>query len=118
MRRLWLGYALVFCMLFTACNEGPSVTVVNDLDFEVALVRCEDKSIFADETYISPGKSKTVHSAPTCTVQGPTSRAGPFGTAKNNGPYVGCLVIPEGTVRMKVSQATKDLSDKTCDGVE
>jgi hypothetical protein len=126
MKRLLTAATLVsgiFAVLATvACSAHEPVRVLNDLDFEVALVRCESKSIASGETYISPGEIRSIKAGATCPVQGPTSKGGPLGTAKLNGPYIGCLLIPDDAERdgvtLRVSQADRTVSFRTCDGVE
>jgi hypothetical protein len=65
---------------------------------------------------------RKIKPGPTCSVQGPTSKAGPFGLATSNGPYIGCLVVPpdsEGEdVTLRVSAADPRISFSDCDQQE
>ncbi len=110
-------------LLVAACGRGPAVKVVNDLDFEVALVRCESKSISgADPIFVPAGKEKTIRSGTRCIVMGPTTRSGPFGMNHGEGPYMGCLALPADSersgVKVYISTLDPNVSWDECDGVE
>jgi len=110
-------------LLFAACGRTPGVKVVNDLDFEVAFVRCESKSISgADPIFVPAGKEKTIRPGPRCIVMGPTTRSGPLGMNHGEGPYMGCLAMPAYSERagakVYLSDLDPDVSWDECDGVE
>ena len=116
--------ASLCCAIFVflaavACSSREPIRIVNDLDFEVALVRCESKSITSHETYIPPGAVRSVKSGDTCPVQAADRCAL---IAKCPGRYIGCLAIPADSERaevtLRVSQADPTVSFRTCDGVE
>lgn len=98
----------------------PGVEVVNDLGFPVALSRCESKSVAgADPIFIAEGKVKTIHPGATCIVNGPTTRFGPSGSIRAEGPYVGCLRMPRDSersgVRVYVSSVERNVGLSDCD---
>jgi hypothetical protein len=113
---------VVLVLVGSICSAGPpKIAVRNDLDFEIALIRCESKSIFGDDTYIKPSEVKSLRSAMTCMVLRPSRRVGFLGGARDNGGYIGCLLMPDGERKGKevlVSDADPEIDDRVCDGVE
>ncbi len=111
--------AAVTGLALLACSLQEPIRILNDLEFEVALVRCESKSLATDEVYIPPGESRSVRPGTTCSVQGPPRKGGLFGSAKLNGPYIGCLSIPDDTKRsgitLRISEADPSVSFASCD---
>ncbi len=111
-------------LLVSGCHSAywEKIAVRNDLDFEVALVRCESKSIFSDDIYIKPGEVSSLRSGMTCTVQGPSRKVGPLGGARDNGPYVGCLLMPPNGERrgkeVLVSAADPEVDIGACDSTQ
>lgn len=98
----------------------PGVRVVNDLDFSIALSRCESKSVSgADPIFLSKGDEKVIHPGAACIVSGPTTRFGPAGSIRGEGPYVGCLDMPADAdragVTIYVSTVQRDVGFTTCD---
>lgn len=120
-----LGGLLLFLLLVTlsaVCGPShPGVRVVNDLDFPIAInPRCWSRSVSgADPVFVAQAGETTIHPAGACMIHGPTTASGPAGTARAEGPYLGCLFMPddgerEGTT-LYVSALERDVSWSVCD---
>ncbi len=111
---------ILACTVSLACAQPPGVRVTNDLDFSIALVRCPSKSVSgADPIFISKGASKIIHPGAACIVTGPTFRFGPAGSLRGEGPYIGCLFMPDdadrASVTVYVSAVERDVGFADCD---
>ena len=108
-------------VLLVACSPNhPAVTVVNDLDFTIAIFRCETKRALADPKLISPGQQKVIHPGAACIVSGPAGKEGFLNGVLNPGPYIGCLLVPRDSERtqgitLQASDARADISESVCD---
>jgi len=114
------GFLLCCALLGFGCfsNHEP-VTVVNDMEFQVAISRCESKDATADPVLIPARKSKVIRPGAACIVRGPAEKKGFLNGVLDPGPYIGCLLIPADSaregVRLAVSKAEKAITAALCD---
>jgi hypothetical protein len=104
-----------------SASPASGVHVHNDLDYEVAVnPRCWTRSVSgADPEFIGPGESQRIDTAGPCIIHGPTSRFGPLGAIRGEGPYLGCLAIHNAArasdLIVRVSELDSHVSFSDCD---
>jgi len=116
-------FAGIACLgVMSSCGPAhPGVRVLNDLDYSVAInPRCWSKSVSgADPIFISPGDDTVIYPGEPCMIHGPTTRCGPFGAARCEGPYIGCLLVPRDDERdgapLRVYDVRNDIGWSDCD---
>jgi len=111
---------LLAILVVAACSGANApVTVLNDLDFQIALSRCESKRALTDPILIAPGERKLIHPGSACPINGPAAKTGFLGGVLDPGPYLGCLLIPKDSEKTKVtvsvSEVNRDISDSVCE---
>ncbi len=102
-----------------SCSSGPKVTFFNDLEIDVALLRCHSNRALADPIFLSAGEQKTSRTKLVCPILGPTFETGPLGLATHPGPYIGCLIITEEQRTqeqvVRISDVDRSVSFAECD---
>ena len=117
-RRRILGIALVAAIFVSGCFWGshPAIAILNDLEFTVAISRCDGKNALDDPILISTGTQKVLHPGSPCVVSGPAERTG---GVLNPGSYIGCLLVPSDSERsgvtLRASAADRNIGERACD---